>query len=74
MTRRPYVLFQLEPVTYQQNVEVDDVTIFHDKDKYPKVIVLDTEGSEIVVEIQYPDLKHIRILTNVPIKFTAIIY
>lgn len=72
--KRPYVLFQIEPVIHQQNVEVDDITIFHDKDKVPKVIVLDTEGSEIEVEIGYPDLKHVRIRANVPIKFTAYIY
>lgn len=72
--KRPYVLYQLEPIIHQQTVPVDDVIIFHDKDKKPKVVVLDTDGVEIEVEIRYPDLKHIRILTNVPIQFEAYIY
>jgi hypothetical protein len=74
MMNRQAVLYQLDPIIHQQTLAVNDVTIIHKKGRMPKVVVINSNGSEISVEVRYPDLDSIRILTNTPTTFTAYIY
>lgn len=75
MGNGPYGLRFIEPYIHYQTVPVDMVTVFHGKNKpCPNVIVVDSEGCEIEVEIRRPNENNIQILTNVPIIFTVYIY
>lgn len=75
MGEKPYILKMIEPVVYKQTLPVDDITIYHGKGKLaPIVLLLDNEGNEFEAEIRRPDENHIRVLTNMPVIFTAYIY
>ena len=74
MSNRPFILFQVEPFIYHQSSDISDVIIEHNKNKFPNVLLVDSNNIEIITEIRYLDLNRIQVLLNAPIQFTAYIY